>query len=32
VTFGLAYIYVGPYMMVSEVLYYEELKKVNPAK
>ncbi len=32
VTLGLGYIYVGPYMMVSEVLYYEELKKVNPVK
>ena len=32
VTFGIAYIYVGPYVMVSEVLYYEELKKVNPVK
>ena len=32
VTLGIAYIYVGPYVMVSEVLYYEELKKVNPVK
>ncbi len=32
VTFGLAYIYVYPYLMVSEVLYYEELKEVNPVK
>lgn len=32
VTLGIAYIYVWPYIMVSEVLYYEELKKVNPPK
>lgn len=32
ITFGLAYIYVGPYLTVAEVLYYEELKKVNPVK
>ena len=32
VTFGLAYFYVGPYISVASVLYYEELKKVNPAK
>jgi uncharacterized membrane protein len=29
ITFGLAYIYVIPYVLVSEVLYYEELKKIN---
>lgn len=32
ITVGLAYIYVGPYLSVAEVLYYEELKKVNPVK
>lgn len=32
VTLGLAYIYVGPYLTVSQVLYYEELKEVNPVK
>lgn len=30
VTLGLGYIYVGPYLTVSEVLYYEELKEANP--
>lgn len=29
VTFGLAAIYVVPYMTVSQTLYYEELKKLN---
>lgn len=32
ITFGLAYIYVGPYLSVAQVLYYEDLKKVNPVK
>ena len=32
ITFGLAYIYVGPYIQIAEILYYDELKKVNPAK
>ena len=32
ITFGLAYIYVGPYLSVAEILYYEDLKKVNPVK
>ncbi len=30
ITFGIAAIYVGPYVMVADVLYYEDLKKVNP--
>lgn len=29
VTFGIAYIYVIPYMSVAQMLYYEELKKMN---
>lgn len=29
ITFGLAYIYVVPYMNIAETLYYEELKKIN---
>ena len=29
VTFGLAFIYVGPYVQVAEILYYEELRKVH---
>ena len=29
ITLGLAFIYVGPYVQVSEILYYEELRKVN---
>lgn len=28
-TFGLILIYVEPYLLTSEVLYYEELKKIN---
>ena len=32
VTFGLAFIYVGPYMTVAQTLYYEELREVNPPK
>ena len=28
-TFGFIIIYVGPYVTVSQVLYYEELKKLN---
>ena len=32
VTFGIAAFYVGPYVEVADILYYEELKKVNPAK
>lgn len=28
-TFGLAYIYVIPYISVSQALYYEEIKKIN---
>lgn len=32
ITLGIAFIYVGPYVMVSEVLYYEELKKINPSE
>jgi len=29
ITFGLAYIYVLPYMSVAEVMYYDELKKIK---
>jgi uncharacterized membrane protein len=29
VSFGLAYIYVVPYVFVSEVMYYDELKKIK---
>ncbi len=29
VTFGIAIIYVGPYMSVAQVMYYEELKKIK---
>ncbi len=32
ITFGIAAFYVGPYVQVADILYYEELKKVNPAK
>ena len=32
VTLGIAYLYVGPYLTVAEVLYYEDLKEVNPVK
>lgn len=32
ITFGLAYIYVVPYVQVAEILYYEKLKEINPAK
>jgi uncharacterized membrane protein len=28
-TLGLAVIYVGPYVMISQTLYYEELKKIS---
>ena len=29
ITFGIAYIYVGPYITVAEIKYYEELKKAT---
>ena len=29
ITFGIAYIYVLPYMSISQLLYYEELKKIS---
>lgn len=32
ITFGLAYIYVIPYVQVADILYYEKLKEINPAK
>lgn len=32
ITFGLAYIYVGPFIQVADILYYEKLKEVHPAK
>lgn len=28
-TFGIALVYVAPYVSVSEALYYEELKKIT---
>ena len=31
-TFGLTIIYVGPYITISQTLYYEELKKINKKK
>jgi len=32
ITFGLAYIYVIPYISASSILYYDDLKKVNLVK
>ena len=32
VTFGIAYIWVVPYMEVDNVMYYEELKKLKKVK